>query len=98
MVRSSVAGVVVASLAVLALAGCTTASPASAPRNTSTPPSSATPATSKATYTPDDLVAILTSTKKTLGSDGSILDDAHLKKAAANTGGVSALLSEKGVT
>lgn len=104
MVKSPLVGLAVASLAVIALAGCTASSPTPASQGTSAPTASGAPAssgapgTSDATYSSDDLVAILTATKKTLGSAGSILDNAHLKKAASKTGGVSALLSEKGVT
>jgi hypothetical protein len=93
----SLIGLAAASVVLISLAGCSTANGTTPNTGASTKPSSAAQAADR-TYTAADLTTILTSAKKTLGSDGTIVTDAQLKKLTASSGGISSLLTKKGLT
>jgi hypothetical protein len=99
---SKIFGLAAASVLLLTIAGCSAPAPGGGAAGGST--TSSTKATTPAvappskTYTAADLQGILTNVKKTLGSDGTIVTDAQLKKLTTNSGGLSGLLTKSGIT
>ncbi|AMM20270.1 hypothetical protein AX769_08970 [Frondihabitans sp. PAMC 28766] len=98
IVKFRVATVVIASAGILLAA--TACSSGGSSNGGASAPAKTTAAAAK-TYTASDLPTILTTAEKKVGLSGKILDNAQVQaseKQAQTSGGVQALLSQKGVT